>query len=143
MRSCNHGQGERKRKGCLAVFSNIAHPQIPTNACMDCMYGQHRRAEDSPQIGRVPWRKGIEFSRRKCWNMARRYQRKRLFTLILPSLVLMLAVYMLKSRRLSGSVLSKPESSSAEQATDSWIIAVFCSPSPAHLQRCTCSTVLK
>lgn len=50
---------------------------------------------------------------------------------------------MLKSRHLSGSVLLKPESSSAEQATGSWFMAVFCSPSPARLQRCTSAAVLK
>lgn len=71
MRSCNYGQRERKRKSCLTVFSNVAHPQIPMNTCMDCMYGHNCRAETSPQTGRVPWTKGTEFSWRESWDTAR------------------------------------------------------------------------
>lgn len=144
MRSCNYAQGERERKGFLTVFSNLAHPQISTSTCMDCMYGQHCRAETPSRTGRVPWRRGTEFSWRKSWNMARLQDisEQRVVHPYL-ALVLTLAVYMLKLRHLSGSVLLKPELSRSEQATDSWFIAVLWSPSPARLQHCTCSAVLK
>lgn len=66
--------GKRKGKEKVTqVFSAVQpmNPQTSTNTGVDCIYGQYCRAESSPQPGGLPWRKGVEFSRRKSCNTAR------------------------------------------------------------------------
>ena len=122
----------------------IIHKSLQTQVWIVCVGST---AEQKPLLNLEECHggKALSFHKGKAGTQqgSSRYQRKGSFTLLLPSLVLALAVYMLKSRHLFGSVLLKPASSSAEQATDSWFVAIFRSPSPARLQCCTCSTVLR
>lgn len=114
--NCNYG---RKGKGNSTVSSSTAYESTKssTNTGVDCVW-KHCRAETFPQSGRLPWSSQKEKAGTQ--QGCRRHLGKDFFSL-LPSLILMLAVYIPKSRCFSGSVLLKPE-----QASDNQFIAIFC-----------------
>lgn len=114
--NCNYGQEERKRKGNSTVFSNRAYESpepLQTQVCVLCMGSS---AEQKPflTVGDSHGRKVLSSQEEKAGAQQgfRRHLEEDFFTL-LPSLVLMLAIYIPKSRCFSGSALLKPE-----QATD-------------------------
>lgn len=72
--NCNYGQEERKRKGNSAVFSNSAHESTKPLQTQVWIGYMGSPAEQKPFLkvrGKLPWRKGIELSRRKIWNTAK------------------------------------------------------------------------
>lgn len=100
----------------MNVFRSTASdsPSDPHKAPCGLYVRAALQGESSP-AGRVLQRQGLEFLRGEGWNTAR-HQRKGSLALILPSFILVLAVYMFNPHDSSGSVILKHDSR-AEQAT--------------------------